>query len=121
MPFKPGVSGNPAGRPKGRTETEDIRRAFQDLIEGNIVNLQGWIEEIAEQNPFRAVELIIKLSGYVLPRLQSVEVNESLANLSDTDVKKLSDQLIQKIQKDEKSKTAKGTSRSVKRHSKRNG
>jgi len=104
MPFKPGVSGNPAGRPKGRTDTEDIRTAYRKLIEGNIDNLNGWIDEIAKENPFRAVDLLIKLSGYVLPKLQSVEVFDQFERLTDEDINMLSEKLIKKLKSNEKPK-----------------
>lgn len=74
--FKPGESGNPNGRPKGapNKNTENIKQAFKDLLENNVDNISAWIAKVAEKDPARATELIIKLSDFVVPKLARTEV-----------------------------------------------
>lgn len=74
--FKPGESGNPNGRPKGapNKNTENIKQAFKDLLENNVDNISGWLTKVAEKDPARATELLIKLSEYVVPKLARTEV-----------------------------------------------
>lgn len=74
--FKPGKSGNPNGRPKGapNKNTENIKQAFKDLLEDNVDNISVWISKVAEKDPARATELIIKLSDFVVPKLARTEV-----------------------------------------------
>ncbi len=65
-----------SGRPKGSENkaTKDIREAYKLLIENNLVNLQGWIEKIAEDNPAKAIELLNSMSEYIIPKLARTEL-----------------------------------------------
>ena len=71
-----GVSGNPAGRPKGAGNkvTTKIKEAYQQLVEGNLDNMTEWLQEVAEDNPKEAMMLMLKLSEYVIPKLARQEV-----------------------------------------------
>lgn len=74
--FKPGKSGNPNGRPKGskNIKTEQIRTAYQKLTEDNLDNMTQWLNEIAAENPEKAMQLMINLSEFVIPKLARTEV-----------------------------------------------
>ena len=64
------------GRSKGTPNktTAEVRDNLQFLIESNLPKLQGWIDATAEENPSKAIEIIIKLTDYVLPKLKTIEV-----------------------------------------------
>jgi hypothetical protein len=74
--FKPGESGNPNGRPKGAKNkaTQAIRIAYQKLTEDNLENMSEWIQQVAADDPAKAMELMIRLSEYVIPKLARTEV-----------------------------------------------
>ena len=74
--FKPGESGNPNGRPKGaiNKNTKEIRQAYQNLVEMNLENMSRWISQVASEDPNKAMDLMLKLSEYVIPRLARQEV-----------------------------------------------
>ena len=67
------------GRKKGtpNKETKDIREAFQLLVENNLDNLELWINQLAEKNPEKAINTILKLSDYILPKLNKTEIIEN--------------------------------------------
>jgi len=44
------------------------------LLHDNLDNLSEWLERVAEDNPERAIEIILKMSEYVLPKLARKEV-----------------------------------------------
>jgi len=71
-----GVSGNPAGRPKGAGNkvTNKIKEAYQQLVEGNLENMTEWLGEVAAEDPKEAMMLMLKLSEYVIPKLARQEV-----------------------------------------------
>jgi len=81
MPFQPGQSGNPNGKPKGTKNkvTQDIRKAYEQLIHNNIYEMSTWLNEIAAESPERAFDIIIKLSPFVLPKKQEISADEGFS------------------------------------------
>lgn len=77
--WKPGVSANPNGRPKGSKNktTEAIRDAYQDLIEGNLANITTWLEKVAKDDPSKALDFMLRLSPFVLPKLQANDITSA--------------------------------------------
>ena len=67
---------NRKGRPPGtkNKKTEAIRAAYQNLVEMNLENMSQWINSVAADNPKEAMDLMIKLSEYVIPKLARTEV-----------------------------------------------
>jgi len=82
--FAPGQSGNPNGRPKGAEGKvkKAVREAFQELIENNTENLSRWLSETAKSDPKAAIEIIIKLAEFVIPKYSRVDDISIKANNS---------------------------------------
>lgn len=74
--FKPGESGNPNGRPKGTANkiTEEIRSAFAQVLENKLPDLERWIQHVAQDNPEKAADLLIRLSERFLPKLNHTAI-----------------------------------------------
>lgn len=74
--YKKNQSGNRGGRPKGSPNkaTADARLAFKNLMDKNTPKMQAWLDEVAKEDPARAMELVLKLAEYVLPKLQRQEL-----------------------------------------------
>ena len=67
---------NRNGRPRGASNknTKAIRDAYQNLVEMNLENMSAWIAEIAASDPNKAMDTMIKLSEYIIPKLARQEV-----------------------------------------------
>ena len=74
--FKKGESGNKSGRPAGakdKTQTE-IKQAYQSLIEGNLSNIENWLNEVAAKDPAKALDFMLRLSDFILPKMKAMEL-----------------------------------------------
>ena len=75
MAFKEGQE-KKGGRAKGtpNKSTAEIREAYQRLVEDNLTNMTEWLTLVAAENPEKAMELMLKLSEYMIPKLARQEV-----------------------------------------------
>ena len=95
------------GRTRGtpNKQTSEIREAYRMLIENNLDNLAYWIETIAENSPEKAIDILIKLSEYVVPKLNRTRIESFPIGyampLSSEEREKRIKELIKKYQDDE--------------------
>ena len=77
MPFQkndPNINRN--GRPKGSPNkiTEEIREAFQLVLQKKLPDLEILLAQVAADDPAKAIELMLKLSNRFLPELSRQEL-----------------------------------------------
>ena len=82
MPFEKG--NNLAGSRKGipNKTTAEIRNAFQLLIEDNLDNMKVWLSDVAAEDPERALEIMLKMAEYIVPKLSRTEVKADITDKS---------------------------------------
>lgn len=63
------------GRKKGTPNrtTKEMREALQGILNNNIDNIDDWINEIAKKEPEKAINVLLKLTEYILPKLNKTE------------------------------------------------
>lgn len=68
--------GEAKGKPKGALNhtTKEIKEAFQLLVENNLNNMQSWLNQIAAKDPAKAMNILIGLSEYIVPKLARTEL-----------------------------------------------
>jgi hypothetical protein len=64
------------GRPKGlpNKSTQIVREAIANLLERNAGNMDMWLNQVAKEDPYKALDLMNKLSEYHIPKLARTEV-----------------------------------------------
>ena len=76
--FKPGQSGNPAGKPPGATNkiviAERVREAFSQLLDNNVDKLEEWLYAAAKKDPVKALDLWVRISERFVPMLSRTEI-----------------------------------------------
>lgn len=67
------------GREKGvpNKSTVAFREAVAKLLNDNSANFQQWIEQIAQDDPEKAINALTKLADFAAPRLARQEINHS--------------------------------------------
>ncbi|QDP66842.1 MAG: hypothetical protein Unbinned5213contig1001_30 [Prokaryotic dsDNA virus sp.] len=78
MSFK--VGNKFAGSRKGipNKTTKQIREAFKLLVEDNLPNMKVWLSDIAEDDPEKALNIILKMSEFIVPKLQRQEIEHEV-------------------------------------------
>jgi hypothetical protein len=75
MPFQKGhekIGGKKKGTPN--KVTSEVREKFKELVEGNLHNIQGWLDRVATTDPDKALDFMLKFSEYFIPKLQRTEL-----------------------------------------------
>ena len=65
-----------AGRKVGSKNktTQEVRDILRLLLENNLDTLQEKLDEVGEKSPAKYVELIFKLTEYVIPKISPTQV-----------------------------------------------
>lgn len=58
--------------------TSEIREAYQLLVDSKLPELSTWLDRVAEDHPEKALDLIIKISDFIIPKLQRTEIKGEL-------------------------------------------
>jgi hypothetical protein len=74
MAFKPGQSGNPAGRKPGALSkvTVDVRQAIAVFAQANVGNMTACLLEV--EDPAKRLDLYLRAIEYHLPKLGRMEL-----------------------------------------------
>ena len=66
------------GRTKGKENrnTADIKQAYQSLVENNLLNIEMWLNAVAKDNPSKALDFMLRLSEFIVPKQKAIEFKE---------------------------------------------
>jgi hypothetical protein len=77
--------GRPAGVPNKATSA--FRDTVNRLLADNAENVSEWLGQVAQQDPGRALDLLVKLAEYAVPKLSRTEVHADVATTGPTRIK----------------------------------
>lgn len=69
------LAGRKAGIPN--KTTGEMKSLITDLVSNNMSTAQEWIDRVAEKDPAKALDILIKMSDFVLPRLSRIDYKET--------------------------------------------
>ncbi len=101
MPWQPGQSGNPKGRPSGARNKSGIQaRNFiaQFIEDDSPLAVEDW----QALTPWERWQVRTRLMDFVLPKLQRVEAKMNIDRLSDEEVDSMLDAAIEKLNEHER-------------------
>lgn len=82
--------------------TSEIRQAFNELISSKLPELSTWLDDVAKDNPEKALDIIIKFSDFIIPKLQRTEISIDPTRLMTPEQRKTRiDELTKKLKKAE--------------------
>lgn len=87
MPFKKGASGNPNGRTPGASNkiTRSLREAITNFAEGNFEQV---LKDFKQLDAKDRVKLYTEFLPYVLPKLQSIDLDLNSGTTINVSIKK---------------------------------
>lgn len=94
------------GRKKGtpNKKTKEIKEAFELIVDNNLNNIDEWIKNIADDNPEKAINIILKFAEYVLPKLNKTEYIETkddeYVNMTDDELEKEMKEMYKELHKE---------------------
>lgn len=67
------------GRKKGtpNKSTKETREAFKKVLNDNLDNLDVWLNKVAYKNPEKAINILLKIAEFIIPKLNKIEVEET--------------------------------------------
>lgn len=70
-----GKTNNPGGRPKGKPNkaTTEFKKKLNALLEESAPKMAAWLEQIAQEDPAKAFEILSKFVEYIHPKLARTE------------------------------------------------
>src|ERR1700728_1320581 len=73
--FGPGNIANPTGRPLGTPNkaTVDFKEAVTNLLTQTAPEYLQWVMRVSENDPARALEVLVKLAEFAYPKLSRTE------------------------------------------------
>jgi hypothetical protein len=60
-------------------KTREIKEAFKELVEGNLNNITKWMEQVAKENPAKALEFMQSFAQFNVPLLARTEHGGGIA------------------------------------------
>ncbi len=75
-----------AGSRKGvpNKATQEIRNAFEKLMTDNLDNMKVWLTDVADEDPERALNIMVKMAEFIVPKLQRTELKAEVTDKSVT-------------------------------------
>lgn len=52
-----------------------LRASLSTVVADNILKVNGWLDEVAAQSPAKALELLIELAQFSLPKLKAIAID----------------------------------------------
>jgi len=91
MPFKKGISGNPAGRPKRKQDEIDFRGRVKNLLNNHWEDFE---RAVISLDNYQKAQMFERLLQYQISRMKEINMDIGFENLTDGQVQQVINELI---------------------------
>jgi len=71
---------------------KEFRQIFQNVIEQNEENITKWLQATADESPTKALELLLKISSFIIPKPRSIDLDVNTKICTCEDLSLLTDE-----------------------------
>lgn len=84
------ISGSKSKRGQGKL-TKESKEIFIDVLNANKDNINLWLMDTAKDNPSKALELLLKISSFIIPKPKAMDIvltdtKNDLSHLTDEEL-----------------------------------
>lgn len=68
------------------SQLKELREVYSKILDENTDNIQTWLKEVAETDPAKALDLLLKIGSFVIPKPRTIELKQNIVEQEPTQI-----------------------------------